>query len=219
MKKILTIILAGFMLLTLGACGGAGGNTNGNTSSSTDDNNNVVSNAMSNTETPADQPETTSDGSKVLVAYFSYSGNTKSVAEKIQAKTNADIFEIDTTYDYPEEYNAVIDQAQQEQRDKARPELRAAIDNLADYDTVFIGYPNWWGDMPMVVYSFLDEYDLSGKTVIPFCTHGGSGLSGTVNSIKNEEPNADVKGGLAIRDNALSSADSAIDAWLGDLGF
>ena len=90
---------------------------------------------------------------------------------------------------------------------------------MADYDTVFIGYPNWWGDMPMVVYSFLDEYDLSGKTIIPFCTHGGSGLSGTVGSIKNEEPDADVKDGLAIRDNALDSSDSAIESWLSDNGF
>ena len=209
MKKILTIILAGFMLLTLGACG--------NTADSADKT--KQSTAPASTAPQASTASSDTAGSKTLVAYFSYSGNTKSIAEKIVAKTGADMFVIDTTYDYPEEYNAVIEQAQQEQRENARPELSATIDNLADYDTVFIGYPNWWGDMPMVVYSFLDEYDLSGKTVIPFCTHGGSGLSGTVSSIKNEEPDADVKDGLAIRDNALNSSDSAIESWLGDNGF
>lgn len=209
MKKILTIILAGFMLITLGACG--------NTADSTDKT--KQSAAPASTAPQASTASSDTAGSKTLVAYFSYSGNTKSIAEKIAAKTGADMFVIDTTYDYPEEYNAVIEQAQQEQRENARPELSATIDNLADYDTVFIGYPNWWGDMPMVVYSFLDEYDLSGKTVIPFCTHGGSGLSGTVSSIKNEEPDADVKDGLAIRDNALNSSDSAIESWLGDNGF
>lgn len=209
MKKLLSIILSGFMLLTLGACG--------NTADNTDKAGQPTAPAPTAPQAGAASSDTA--GGKTLVAYFSYSGNTKAIAEKIQEKTNADIFEIDTTYEYPEEYNAVIEQAQQEQRETARPELSAAVENMADYDTVFIGYPNWWGDMPMVVYSFLDEYDLSGKTVIPFCTHGGSGLSGTVGSIKNEEPDADVKDGLAIRDNALDSSGSAIESWLSDNGF
>lgn len=204
MKKIVSIILSGVMLLMLGACG--------NTADNTDNIKQPA--ATSSSATLSDTAD-----SKTLVAYFSYSGNTKSVAEKIAEKTGADIFVIDTTYDYPKEYNTVIEQAQQEKRENARPELSAAVENMADYDTVFIGYPNWWGDMPMVVYSFLDEYDLSGKTIIPFCTHGGSGLSGTVSSIKNAEPSADVKEGLAIRDNALDSSDSAIESWLGNNGF
>lgn len=205
MKKLLSIILSGFMLLMLGACGNTADNTDKTKQSTTPASTNSASSSTA--------------GGKTLVAYFSYSGNTKSIAEKIAEETGADMFVIDTTYDYPEEYNAVIEQAQQEQRERARPKLSAAVENMAEYDTVFIGYPNWWGDMPMVVYSFLDEYDLSGKTVIPFCTHGGSGLSGTVSSIKNEEPDADVKDGLAIRDNALNSSDSAIESWLGDNGF
>lgn len=209
MKKILSIILSSFMLLALGACG--------NTADNTDKTQQQA--ATASTATQAGEASSDTADGKTLVAYFSYSGNTKSIAEKIAEKTGADMFVIDTTYDYPEEYNAVIEQAQQEQRENARPELSAAVENMADFDTVFIGYPNWWGDMPMVVYSFLDEYDLSGKTVIPFCTHGGSGLSGTVDSIKNEEPDADVKDGLAIRDNALNSSDSAIDSWLSNNGF
>lgn len=204
MKKIVSIILSGVMLLMLGACGNTADNTDNIKQSAAPSSSAALSDTASG---------------KTLVAYFSYSGNTKSVAEKIAEKTGADIFVIDTTYDYPEEYNAVIEQAQQEKRENARPELNATVDNMADYDTVFIGYPNWWGDMPMVVYSFLDEYDLSGKMIIPFCTHGGSGLSGTVSSIKNAEPNADVKEGLAIRDNALDSSDSAIESWLGNNGF
>ncbi len=209
MKKMLSIIISGFMLLMLGGCGNTAGNADKTKQSA----------APASTAPQASAASSVTADGKTLVAYFSYSGNTKSIAEKIAEKTGADIFVIDTTYDYPEEYNAVIEQAQQEQRENARPKLSAAVENMADFDTVFIGYPNWWGDMPMAVYSFLDEYDLSKKTVIPFCTHGGSGLSDTVSSIKNEEPNADVKDGLAIRDNALNSSDSAIDSWLSDNGF
>jgi flavodoxin len=203
MKKLLTIILSAFMLLTLGACGNSG------------------SDSTSAKQTPSETVNTTSvsDNGKTLVIYFSHSGNTRSVAEKIADKTDADLFEIVTVREYSSDYNTVVEEAKQEQNENARPELKEAIENIDEYDTVFLGYPNWWGDMPMAVYTFLDEYDLSGKTILPFCTHGGSGLSDTVNSIKKEESGAEVKDGLAIKDSALDGADDEIDKWLAKIGF
>lgn len=154
------------------------------------------------------------ENGKILVAYFSHSGNTKKIAEEIQDKTGADIFEIKTVNAYSDDYNTVLDEAKAELNDKARPKLSETVEDMAQYQTVIIGYPIWWGDMPMAVYSFLDEYDLSGKTVLPFCTHGGSGLSGTDKNIQNEEKDAKVTDGLAIRDSSLDDVDGDIDQWL-----
>ena len=144
-------------------------------------------------------------GGKILIAYFtaaensgvdavasaSYStvegtaiGRVRALADFIQADVGGDLFSIRTVETYPVGINDAIDQAAQEQAANARPELADHIDNLDDYDTIFIGYPNWWGDLPMPVYSFFDEYDLSGKTIIPFNTHNGSRLSRTVQSIQ-----------------------------------
>ncbi|MDU0325000.1 flavodoxin [Clostridium butyricum] len=151
---------------------------------------------------------------KILVVYFSWSGNTKKVAEKIKDETSADIFSIVTKEEYPQNYEDTVDVAKKEQRENARPELSTHIDNLSQYDTIFIGFPNWWGDMPMALYTFFDEYDFSGKTMVPFCTHGGSGLSDTVNSIKKEESNATVFEGLAIRDSNIDKSDDDVITWL-----
>lgn len=154
------------------------------------------------------------ENGKILVVYFSHSGNTKKIAEEIQDKTGADIFEIKTVNAYSDDYNTVLDEAKAELNDKAKPKLNETVKDMAQYQTVIIGYPIWWGDMPMAVYSFLDEYDLSGKTVLPFCTHGGSGLSGTDKNIQNEEKDVKVTDGLAIRDSSLDEADGDIDQWL-----
>ena len=155
-----------------------------------------------------------------LVVYFSRSGNTESVAERIAERTDADVFEIVTVQDYPEDYNELLDFARNEQRENARPELATHIENMDVYDVIFLGYPNWWGDMPMPLYSFLDEYDLSDKTIMPFVTSGGSGFSHTIRSIESEEPEATVLDGLSIRDRRVhdSSTDRAIEEWIEDSG-
>lgn len=195
MKKILGILMAIFMTFTLSACG---------------------SNATQE-EVATEDKQVQSTDSKNLVVYFSWSGNTKKIATKIQDEMKADSFRIVTKDSYPDDYDAVVDQAKKEQSDNIRPELSTHIDNLSQYDTIFIGYPNWWGDMPMALYSFFDEYDFSGKTIIPFCTHGGSGLSDTVNTIKEQEPNATVLEGLAIKDNSIDNSDSNVTDWLDKL--
>ena len=160
------------------------------------------------------QTEDSVENGKILVAYFSHSGNTKKIAEEIQSKTGGELFEIKTVNAYSDDYDTVLDEAKKELNDNARPELSDSVKDMAQYQTVIIGYPIWWGDMPMAVYSFLDEYDLSGKTVLPFCTHGGSGLSETDKNIQNEEKAAKVTDGLAISDSSLDDADGDIDQWL-----
>ena len=141
----------------------------------------------------------------------------------IAEETGADLFEITTVDPYPDTYEECTDVAKQEQSDNARPEIVDPPENLDQYDTIFIGYPIWWGDMPMAVYTFLESYDFSGKTVIPFCTHEGSGLSGTKSSIENICSDATVQDGLAIRgseaQNEQDSARESVTKWLSDIGY
>ncbi len=172
---------------------------------------------------------------KVLVAYFSkageqYSvgtikkGNTEIIAEMIAAKTGGDTFEIKVKNDkYPKAYKDLIDYAQTEKRKNERPEIAGKVNNFADYDIVFIGYPNWWGDMPMPVYTFLESYDFSGKTVIPFGTHEGSGLASSESRIKSITKAKEVNRGLGIyghtAQNSKAEADKKVSDWLKNLGF
>lgn len=181
--------------------------------------------------------------SNLLVAYFSYAenaalpddvdasasasiqpwngaltGNTGVVADMIAQATGADLFSIRTVEQYPDTYDATLDQGQQEQSDGARPELATHLENLDSYDTIFLGFPNWWGDMPMAVYTFLDEVDLSGKTVIPFVTSGGSGFSNTISTIQQMEPQATVQEGLSIGASSATGAQQQVESWLSELG-
>ncbi|GFZ30785.1 flavodoxin [Clostridium zeae] len=148
----------------------------------------------------------------ILIAYFSYSGNSRRVAELIQEKTGGDIFRIETVNPYPTDYNEVVDLAKKEQEYNYRPKLATQVNDMGAYDVVFIGYPNWWITMPMAVFTFLEEYDLSGKMVIPFCTHRGSGFGGSVDDIVELCPNSTIIEGLEIMDD--ENIDQQIDSWL-----
>lgn len=167
-------------------------------------------------ETEAEQQ--TSE-SKVLIAYFSLMGNTKQVAEEIQAQTGADIFQIIHETPYPTDYDSVRPIAGQEKDDNARPKLANHIENMDEYDVVFIGYPIWISTMPMPVYTFLEEYDFSGKTIIPFSTHRGSGLSNTRNDIEGIISGATLLNGLAIHDDdaGFDAAKERVEAWLAEV--
>lgn len=107
-----------------------------------------------------------------------------------------------------------MDIAKKENDNKARPEIAGKIENIDDYDVIFLGFPNWWGDMPMIVYSFLDKYDLSGKIIAPFCTSGGSGFSNTLSEIKTLEPNANVVEGLQVEGSRADDSRESISGWL-----
>ena len=121
------------------------------------------------------EAQKTSNGKKVLVAYFSRSGNTKAIASHIKELTGGDLFEIQTAKPYPADYHTCTEVAKKEKNDNARPELKEKVKNIEEYDIIFIGFPNWWGTMPMPILTFLESYKLEGKIVIPFCTHGGGG--------------------------------------------
>jgi len=167
--------------------------------------------------------------SNSLVLYFSRTGenygvgvieegNTAIVAKMIAERTGADLFEIVPTEAYPEGYDACCDVALDEQNAGARPAYSSDID-LASYETVYLGYPIWWGDLPMCVYTFLEAHDWTGKDIHPFCTHAGSGLSGTVSSIQSTCAGSTVGEGLSIEgttaQNSRDEAQAAVDAWLG----
>ena len=190
------------------------GNTN-NTERNTETENLSANTNIANN----DENNNTENTGKVLIVYFSQTGNTETVANFIHEAVGGEIVRLETEQTYPSDYDELVDFAQQEQRENARPALTTRIENIDEYDTIFLGYPNWWGDMPMPIYTFLDEYDLSGKTIAPFITHGGSGLSGTPENIKEEEPNATVTDGLAISGSSARNSESDVREWLSEIGF
>jgi flavodoxin len=155
---------------------------------------------------------------KMLVAYFSWGGNTRTIAKMIFQTVGGAIFEIKTVNMYPKEYRLVTDIATQEQKANARPALMASVNDMDSYDTVFLGYPNWWESIPMAIFTFLESYDFTGKTIIPFCTHEGSALSQTVATIKRLCPGATVRDGLAIRGGKVNRAQIDVQNWLRSLG-
>lgn len=159
-------------------------------------------------------------GASVLQKNGKVSGSTQYIAQIIQQQTGGELFRIETVNTYPLQHEPLIRYAEKEQQDNARPVLKAKIENLADYDTVFIGYPIWWYKMPMVLYSFLEQHDLSGKTIIPFTTHGGSRFSDSISEIKRLQPNARlITQGLAISRDDIADDDTVTDVtdWINEL--
>lgn len=133
---------------------------------------------------------------KTLIVYFSQSGTTAKVAKKMKKVTGAKIFRIRTEKGYPSDYDELAELGQDEQRQQVRPKLKNKVKLMDQYDTILIGYPIWWDDAPMAVYTFLESYDFSGKTILPFCTSGGSNIRTSVKNIRNVCKDADVKTGL-----------------------
>lgn len=204
------------MVLSLAACGSSGNNT--------------VSEKLSKEQVEG----------KVLVVYFAVAENSdvdavasasivssndsrgrmKALADMIQEETGGDIFSIQTSVEYPGDGGKLVEFAQKEQDEDARPELTSHIENLEEYDTIFIGYPTWWYDLPQVMYSFFDEYDFSGKTIIPFNSHNGSQFSGTIDTIAQLEPDATViEDGFTVNERDVADAGKDIAQWLKDLGY
>jgi len=151
------------------------------------------------------------------VAYFSHSGNTQIIANQIHENVGSSIFEIVTVDQYPNNYNEIVKQAKQEQESGYKPTLKTKIENIESYEVVFIGHPNWWGMIPRPVATFLSEYDFSGKTIVPFCTHEGSGLGRSERDIKKLCPNSGVLKGLAIRGRDVKNAQNEVSKWLHEL--
>lgn len=185
------------------------------------------------------QAAQTTGGSRILVAYYTLpetdgtdtdagasrvanngqvQGNVEFMANIVRETAGADMFRIDTVQNYPTIHQPLVNQASDELARDFRPALSARIENLDDYDIIFVGYPNWWGDMPMPVYSFFEEHDLSGKTIIPFTAHGGSGFAGTIGSIAQLEPGANVSGNSYSVERGRVSGDAQnIRNWVNGL--
>lgn len=241
-KRVFTLFLAGILAISLAACGNTNSDGNAQDISSEAPQTSGQENGMqSNTSEQVESSNAGSDGSNTLIAYFtaaensgvdaiasaSYTtidgqavGRVRAVADMIQENVGGDLFSIHTSVVYPTDGGELIDYAAEEQDENARPELTSHIDNLDQYDTIFIGYPNWWADLPMAVYSFFDEYDFSGKTIIPFNVHNGSRFSRTIQTIEELEPNATVvEDGFTVSEQTVDQAAPDVAEWLENLGY
>lgn len=245
MKKLSTILMSIILVFSLAGCGNT---TKSSTSTENNVNTTEESSGDNKTYTVVDKFEQTSNStntdSNVLIVYFSMPettntenmsedednsvvlingevlGNTQYVAYVIQKNTGANIFRIEPETPYTTDHDMLVDQAKEEQNQSYRPVIKEQVENIERYDTIFLGYPNWWGDMPMILYSFLEEYDLSGKTIIPFNTHGGSGFSNTISTIEDLQPNASVnEDGFTVSRDNVQEAEPEIIAWLNELEF
>jgi flavodoxin len=157
---------------------------------------------------------------KILVAYFSWGGNTREMATQIQKQTGGDLFEIFAVNPYPSDYNECIERAKQEQQNNTRPALTAEVKDMETYNVIFVGYPNWWGSMPMILYTFLEQYDLKGKTIIPFCTHGSGGWGHSIEDLKAVCINSTVLDGFAVSGNSVKNQKTKenVSKWLQGTG-
>lgn len=232
MKKLFTMMLVGVLGFTMAGCTNASDDTD------------KAENKAEPTEEKVEKNQNANQESKALVAYFTYAenanlsegvdtsssasiqvwndevtGNAGVLAHMISEYTSADLFSIQTVEKYPSTYDETVNQGQTENEENARPELSTHIENLDEYDTIFIGFPNWWYDMPMAMYTFFEEYDFSGKTIIPFSTSGGSGFSSTIDTMRELEPNATVEDGITIGASSVMDAKGDIEEWLQSFGY
>lgn len=224
MKNAISVLLTIFMLFMVPGCNGSSVPDNSQisqpgASTGADDKTQETSTppeTSENTTEPTKENQPDSTTGSTLVVYFSCTGNTKAVAEKIADICSADIYEIVPAEPYTStdlNYNDDNCRANREMNDEsASPEIGSQPIDLSGYDAVFIGYPIWWDTMPRIINTFLDTYDLSGKTVMPFCTSGSSGISTSVSAIRGAEPNADIRDGLW----ASGADDSKIETWIAD---
>ena len=200
MKKFLAMLLTTFCILGLTACGG---------------NNNSTPSATATKTASAAPAENSLAGKKVLVAYFSYSGQTERVAKDIQAKTKGDLFKIETITPYPSAYRQCTEVAKAEKEQNVHPPIKGKVDNIKDYDVVFLGFPFWWHDAPMAIYTFIEQNNLSGKTDISFCTSGGSPIGESTPGLAKALSNAKFSEGLLL----YSTDTDGTEKWLSKYGF
>lgn len=197
-NRALALLLAAMLPLSLTAC---------------------VSSSPAATAAPTQAPQSAAPAATDAPAETPETGEPET-DQPAAADAGGDLFSIRTSVVYPADGGELIDYAAQEQEENARPELTTHIENLDGYDTIFIGYPNWWADLPMAVYSFFDEYDFSGKTIIPFNVHNGSRFSRTIQTIQELEPDATVvEDGFTVSEQTVADAAEDVAAWLEDLGY
>lgn len=199
MKKLLTTAMVMVAAFVVAGCGAASSGTQTQSAAS-----GQKENGGAIVQTIPDAMQ----GKKMLVTYYSWGGNTRTVAQQIQQETGADLFEIQPAVPYPSDYQECVDVAKKEVNENARPAVANKVENMDQYDVIFVGYPIWWGKAPMFVYTFLEGYNLQGKTVVPFCTSGGSPIDGSIPDIQASAKGATVVQGIESKNS------SAISQWL-----
>ena len=246
MKKSMAALFGALIAgMALAGCGSSGGTSSGTPDTVLETQAAAQASESQAAESQAAGAESGAAGgetgsSNILVAYFSVPetdgvdtvagasrvvvdgqvlGNCQYVAQLISEATGGEMFRIETVREYPGSHDPLLEFAYNERAEDARPELVTQIENLDSYDVIFLGYPNWNADLPMPLYTFLESYDLSGKTIIPFTTHGGSGFSRTIQTIRDLQPNATVEeNGLSISRNSVPEAESDVTEWISGLG-
>lgn len=197
MKKIFLFIMMAFVAFAFAAC-------------SEDDANGAI---IENTETPAN-PETPTDDSKILVAYFSWSGNTETIAQRVAELTGGTLYEIEPETPYTSDYQTLAYTVARNELDTdARPALKEVDADFSGYDYVFLGCPVWWGTAPMIMSTFCETYDFKGKTVIPFCTYLSAGRDATIQKINSLTPNSTHLSGFGVSGNNTSG----VESWLKEI--
>ena len=233
-KRWIGIILACVLIVAMTGCG-TGGQTQPDDAGTSDDIEQVNSSDEDKTVKEAQAEEhsdtqtssaddSTAGESKILVVYFSYTGHLDSMANWIADETGGDLIRVSAKDAYPEDYDDTVDRAKKEQDEDSRPEIDVDLteEQLAGYDTVFFGFPVWWYDIPMPMYTFLDSYDFTDKTIIPFLSHEGSSNGGSAEQTINEHARgAAVKfeDALSIRGGKVDSSEQDVRDWVDGLGF
>lgn len=243
LKKRISWILAVCLLLSLTACGEQAEETVASFEVSQSGLEESEPITITNEEETLNDHETSQE--HILIAYFSWAdntavevdgnnsdvdavtsasvvapGNTARLAQWIQEYVGGDLFPIVVTEPYPDDYDECLDRAADEKAENARPELTNYLDNIDDYDIIFLGFPNWWYTAPMAIFSFIEEYDLSDKTIVPFCTHGTGGLASCIRDITTALPDsAEVLEPLGVYREDIEQAQSEVNEWLLNLGF
>jgi flavodoxin len=154
------------------------------------------------------------ENGKILVAYFSWGGNTRGIAQQIHQQSGGDLFEIECVTPYSSDYRTCLEEAQRDQRQQARPALKTHVADMAQYDVILLGYPNWWASIPMPIASFLEEYDFAGKTLVPFCSHGGGRFGQSLTAIAKLCPGSTILEGLSVSYSGEAGLQEDITAWL-----
>ena len=237
MKKLLGVFLACTLAISLTAC--SGGSRENETAAETETQMTVTETAADGvteaeteeTETEAEtemmvteaateaaEAESTATDENILIAYFSWSGNTEALAEMIQSEVGGDLFRIETAEPYTDDYDTLLDIAQAEQQEGARPQLSGQVENWDSYDVIFVGYPNWWSDAPMAVYTFLESYDFTGKTLIPFNTSASGGFGRSLSGVEESAPGAAILDGFTVTGDNVANEAGDVSAWISGLG-
>lgn len=233
MKKFIALFLTGMLMFALAACGNQAGNSTSSTPEPSNSGNQQESASSQESQSQSSVDGETDKGeSKILVAYFSSAGNvatdepvkgnlakgnTKLVAELIQEQVGGDLFFIETVDKYPSNYNDAIGVAMQELRNNTKPALASHVENMDDYDVVFIGYPIWWQTIPQALLTFIEEYSFAGKTVIPFCTYEDSGIGRSIGDLEKALPDSTLLKEFSVSEHDLKDAEESVKKWLSEL--